>query len=355
MNRKMTNYHLIPLVLTCFMILGCQNEPDDSTAPTNTPSANQPVKPQSTDITANDNPLDNKAPKREFSFVYGGAISELTPGTEVSVWLPIATDTHEQQILDRDINVPGEFIIGQESRFGNTVLHFKATANEDGEVPFEVTYQISRHEALQADSEELSEGDAELFRQASSFVPIDQKLSAEVLGKNKLAEDLLTAGRQIYDAVNQRMQYDKPDGKPWGRGDSVWACGNGFGNCTDFHSLFISVCREQQIPARFEIGFPLPAERGTGSIGGYHCWAKFAANNKWIPVDISEADKNPTLTDYYYGNLTADRVTFTTGRDLTLTPAQQDAPVNFLVYPYAEVEGKAYSVFRKGFTYQDIQ
>ena len=355
MNCKMTNCLLIPMVLACLLIFGCQNKSDDSTASTNKPSANQPEEPQSTDIATNDPTNDNRAKTREFSFVYGGAITQLSPGTEVSVWLPVATDTHEQQILDRDINVPGEFVIGQEARFGNTVLHFKATADDDGEVPFEVTYQVSRREALQEECEELAEGDADLFRQASTFVPIDQKLSAEVLGASKLAEDSLTAGRQIYDAVNQRMQYDKPDGKPWGRGDSVWACGNGFGNCTDFHSLFISVCREQHIPARFEIGFPLPTERGTGSIGGYHCWAKFAADNKWIPVDISEADKNPSLNDYYYGNLTADRITFTTGRDLTLTPAQQDAPVNFLVYPYAEVAGKMHSVFRKGFSYQDIQ
>ena len=354
MNYKTMNRLQIALFLTSLLILGCQNEPNDSTAPANNPAAEQSVKPESTGVMDNQGPNDSQAKDREFTFVYGGAIAELTPGTEVSVWLPVATDTHEQQILDREVNVPGEFVIGQEARFGNTILHFKATANDEGEVPFNVTYQISRCEALQVECEELSDGEADLFRQATTYVPVDQELSSEVLGNTQLVEHSLTAGRQIYDAVNQRMHYDKPDGEPWGRGDSVWACGNGFGNCTDFHSLFISVCREQQIPARFEIGFPLPTERGTGSVGGYHCWAKFAADNKWIPVDISEADKNPALTEYYFGNLTADRVTFTTGRDLTLTPAQQDAPVNFLVYPYAEVAGKAHSVFRKGFAYQDI-
>ena len=74
-----------------------------------------------------------------------------------------------------------------------------------------------------------------------------------------------------------------------------------------------------------------------------------------MPVDISEADKDPTLTDYYYGNLTANRVTFTTGRDLKLTPEQEAGPVNFLVYPYAEVEGKVHTTFRKRFQYEDVQ
>src|SRR3712207_7840796 len=40
----------------------------------------------------------------------------------------------------------------------------------------------------------------------------------------------------------------------------------------------------------------------------YHCWAAFApAGRGWVPVDISEADKHPEMTDYYFGNLTADR------------------------------------------------
>jgi len=342
------------LILAAFLFsVGCQQDtPKESQQNDSKLPANPPPVADSTDGQA----LTHDEPAfREFTFVYGGAISELKPDAEVSIWLPIAEDTHEQEVLDREINVPGEYVIGEEAKFGNTILHFKATANDDGEVPFEVTYIIYRKEALQDQGEALSEGETELFRQATSFVPVDKKLSEDVLGDTNLADDPLTAGRQIYDAINERMQYDKPEGKAWGRGDSVWACGNGFGNCTDFHSLFISVCREQDIAARFEIGFPIPSKTGAGEVGGYHCWAKFAADNKWMPVDISEADKDPTLTDYYYGNLTANRVTFTTGRDLTLTPEQQAGPVNFLVYPYAEVEGEAHTTFRKGFRYEDVQ
>jgi transglutaminase-like putative cysteine protease len=118
--------------------------------------------------------------------------------------------------------------------------------------------------------------------------------------------------------------------------------------------LFISICREQNIPARFEIGFPIPEKRGEGEVGGYHCWAKFVADKQWIPVDISEADKDPSREDYYFGSLTENRVTFTVGRDLELVPKQQAGPVNFLVYPYAEVDGKQHSFFRKGFEYSDL-
>ena len=62
----------------------------------------------------------------------------------------------------------------------------------------------------------------------------------------------------------------------------------------------------------------------------------------WVPVDISEANKNPKMKDYYFGNLTEDRVTFTTGRDIDLVPKQDGAPLNFFIYPYVEVDGKPY-------------
>jgi hypothetical protein len=43
----------------------------------------------------------------------------------------------------------------------------------------------------------------------------------------------------------------------------------------------------------------------------------------WVPVDISEANRNPELKEYYFGNLTEDRVRFTTGRDIAERAARR--------------------------------
>src|SRR3989442_3682431 len=85
--------------------------------------------------------------------------------------------------------------------------------------------------------------------------------------------------RLFYDVVNEHMRYSK-EGTGWGRGDAEWACDSKFGNCSDFHSLFISLARSQKIPAKFEMGFPLPDKRGKGEIGGYHSWARFKPPGK---------------------------------------------------------------------------
>ena len=145
--------------------------------------------------------------------------------------------------------------------------------------------------------------------------------------------------RAFYDYVVENMRYNK-EGAGWGRGDAIWACDNKRGNCTDFHSLFIGMARSQDIAARFVIGFPLPTTTNAGPIGGYHCWAEYYEPRRgWVPVDASEASKSGE-DDAYFGVLPNDRIEFTVGRDLVLEPAQNGPPLNFFIYPYAEVNGK---------------
>jgi transglutaminase-like putative cysteine protease len=69
-----------------------------------------------------------------------------------------------------------------------------------------------------------------------------------------------------------------------GMGDTLWACDSKHGNCTDFHSLFISTARSQKNPARFQIGFPLPAVKTAAEIPAYPCWAEFYLDSiGWVP------------------------------------------------------------------------
>ncbi len=155
-----------------------------------------------------------------------------------------------------------------------------------------------------------------------------------------------TPTRALYNRVLEDMRYDK-SGSGWGTGSTDWACEEGYGNCTDFHALFISMARSLKIPARFTIGFPIPSG-DSGEVKGYHCWAHFWDKEKgWVPVDISEADKHPEKTEFFFGSLDASRVSFSYGRDLVLTPAQQGPPLNYFVKAYAEANGQPVKVATK--------
>lgn len=163
----------------------------------------------------------------------------------------------------------------------------------------------------------------------------------------------LDKARAIYNHVVSTVKYDK-SGQGWGRGDIYYACDARRGNCTDFHALFIGYCRALGIPARFSIGFPLPAERGQGEVKGYHCWAEFYTKQTgWVPIDASEAAKNPDKREYFFGHHDENRVELTRGRDLTLTPRQQAEPLNYFVYPYAEADGQPFTSLSNQFRYRD--
>jgi transglutaminase-like putative cysteine protease len=302
---------------------------------------------------------DDIAPRtRKFAFNYGTTISGLKPGEEVSVWVPMPPIDADQRmdLASRTLPAGAKSSVAHERKYGNRIMFVKGPAGQDGHFQISLAYRIVRHE-LKSKLQRASNGEvpAEEFLSPDSLVPIDGK-PLDLLKGKALPEDPIAKARSMYDIVNGHMRYSK-EGSGWGRGDSVWACESGYGNCTDFHSLFISLMRSQKIAAKFEIGFLLPTKRGTGEIAGYHCWAKFRPPGcDWIPVDISEANKNPNLRDYYFGDLSEDRVTFSTGRDIVLVPKQSGKPLNFFVYPYVEVAGTIYPANRieSRYSFEDL-
>jgi hypothetical protein len=293
---------------------------------------------------------------RTFDFTYSATITGLAAGKTARIWIPLPPSNDEQNVQIESKNLPAREQVSREPRFGNQVIYTEGTAKSDGCIPFSMTYRITRCEVkgtsrhTDAVPEKLS-----LYLQADSKVPIDGK-PLELIKDKSLPDDQMAAARILYDIVNSHMRYSK-EGVGWGQGDAIWACESRTGNCSDFHSLFISLARSQKIPAKFEIGFPLPPKRGAGEIAGYHCWAKFLPSGRdWVSVDISEANKNPAMKEYYFGNLTEDRVTFSTGRDIDLVPKQNGKPLNFFVYPYVEVDGKPYPAekVQRSFQYKDL-
>lgn len=289
----------------------------------------------------------------EFRFFYDVTLTDLEPNQDVSVWVPLAKSDAYQQVQVVRIEVDAEFKQNTDAATGNRMLHFTGKANASGQVPIMVEYKVKRKEVSAANYESADDASTATFLTANSLVPVGGIPESQFLGETTLEGDALAKARKLYEMVEGHVDYDKPEGGEWGRGDAVWVCDSKHGNCTDFHSLFISLSRTSEIPAKFEIGFPIPAEGG--EIGGYHCWASFIHDGKWVPVDISEADKQPEKFDYFFGNLSPDRVAFTQGRDLVLIPAQQGEPLNFFVYPYAEVDGQPHMAFEKNFRSEVIE
>ena len=297
---------------------------------------------------------------RDFFFSYNAVVTDVKPDAKVRIWLPVPPTNEDQRVQFDAMDLPGRVQLGKETKYSNEVLYIEAAAGADGTVPLSVTYRVKRLEVKSdAKSSKVAAEDAALFLKADAKVPVGGKPLLLIEGK-KLPGDQFQLARVLYNVVNDHMTYSK-QGTGWGIGDSAWACDSRYGNCSDFHSLFISLARAKQMPAKFEMGFPLPDARGAGDIPGYHCWAKFKPEGRgWIPVDISEAnkvkDKNPGMVEYYFGNLTENRVAFSVGRDLTLVPKQAGPPLNFFIYPYVEVADQPYpgEKVKRTFSFRDL-
>jgi transglutaminase-like putative cysteine protease len=290
--------------------------------------------------------------ERSFRFIYSATVEGLEPGALARVWAPMAPSNDDQTIEVGAIDVPGNYRRETEPKFGNELIYFEANASESGTIPLRVEYLATRR-AVPPKGVPAEDAASERYLEGSTLVPVDGSVLKRFYRYQVPKGERRKVVRMLYDTVEEHMRYDKM-GDGWGRGDVLWACESGRGNCSDFHSLFIALCRDLSVPAKFEIGFPLPPDEQHGEIAGYHCWAKFLDGDRWVGVDISEADKHPEQKEFFFGNLPPDRIMFSTERDLTLVPKQAAGPVNFLIYPYVEVDGKPYTKQTRRFEFEDV-
>jgi transglutaminase-like putative cysteine protease len=283
---------------------------------------------------------------RSFDFSYHADIPvSKASAKKFEAWIPLPREDAFQQVRQLKIDTPVHFEIVDQGANGNRVAHLEALAPLPASVPFTMTFVVTRREeaadmvAAARDIPEPTDGNFAAYLEPNKLVPLTGRIAEVSANLAEFDATPLQQARVDYEYVTSIMKYDK-SGTGWGRGDALYACYVRRGNCTDFHSLFIGLARARGIPARFTIGFPIGAAK-SGDIPGYHCWAEFYSGGVWVPVDASEASKHPDRHDYYFGHLDAARVAFTMGRDLVLNPPQNGEPLNYLIYPYAELDGTA--------------
>lgn len=293
---------------------------------------------------------------RHFEFDYNFTVRNTDPGKPLSVWFPIAQSDEFQKVAI--ISRSGDLALEEtrEPEYGNRMFYAHTDKADKAEYHFSVKYDVVRYEHLAAVAarHQASAGELKRFLQPDKLVPITGRPAEIAAQQIRPGESDMQKARAFYDYTLANMRYDK-SGSGWGHGDTLWACDSKRGNCTDFHSLFISMSRSQHIPAKFEIGFQFPEAQGAAEVAGYHCWAEFyTAERGWFPVDISEAWKHQDRKDYFFGAHDVNRMQFTVGRDLELKPAQQDARLNYFIFPYAELDGKAYPNIANAFSFSDV-
>ncbi len=281
-----------------------------------------------------------------FKLTYTFIIADIhEDAKEIRYWVPLPDQSQYQSIIKVDINMPGKYAIKNDAKYKNKILcgvyKYRGVSTIKGAITFYVTRRerIAEPFNILEPEQDLHSDGLDLYLRPGRLVTLSpriKKLASTITeGKN----NPLNKARAIYNYVFENMEYSKST-PGWGLGDTERTCDIMQGNCTDFHSLFISLARASGIPAKFVIGFSLP-DKKTAVLEGYHCWAEFYINGKgWIPVDISNAWKEKSKKEYYFGSLDQNRIQFTTGRDITLPLTQGSELLNYFIYPYFAADGQ---------------
>ncbi len=320
-------------------------------------------------LEASSKPMVRDGKTRNFVFSYQVTVPAVPAGSKrLNMWIPVPTDNEAQTITNISIDSPVPVEFNYDPDFGNGMLYLTISHPSSKGFVFTAKYDVSRQErktrkfSYKLGDRPKGEGLFTRYLGSSSKAVINDtvKRFAKEATKGKTTD--LEKAKAIYDFVFAKMNYSK-EIPGWGNGDVNRVClsidgkGEGYGNCTDFHSLFGSMMRSVGIPVKFEMGYPLePGKNQDLKPGGYHCWAKFyIAGYGWIPVDISEARKDPSKKGYFWGSICENRLRFSTGRDIMLVPAQKGPRLNYFgPDPYIEIDGKAFEGFERKIGYKNI-
>jgi transglutaminase-like putative cysteine protease len=279
-------------------------------------------------------------------------VDDLPEGSKVlDLWIPYPMENEYQEIKDVKIDFPYPYSLNVDEKNGNRMIYLQISEPPKS-LELNMSFTIKRFENHGGAMGREKKDDLAWTLEPANLIPLSpvvEEIARANLDPNDKIRDQAKA---LYTHTVEHLSYDK-SGEGWGNGDWQYACDFRKGNCTDFHSYFIGLCRNVGIPAYFEIGFNLPVGQPEGNISGYHCWAYFWDGLHWAPVDISEADKYPERAAYYFGHHDPNRIAISRGRDLTLVPPQKGAPLNYFYNPYAEVDGRKHDTINLTYTFKE--
>ncbi|MBV9829712.1 MAG: transglutaminase family protein [Alphaproteobacteria bacterium] len=295
---------------------------------------------------------------REFEITYRVRLD--TQHMPARLWLPVPQDALDyQRVVDLAWRSPAPVSLQWEGPSRAPVVAATwldpAVARE-----IEVTARVQTRDRSgfypDASHDELAE-----YLRPTASSPVDGivlKKATEIIGTRTEPFDKAQA---IYDWIVDNT-FRRAETRGCGLGNIAFMLESGDlgGKCADINSLFVGLARAAGLPARDFFGVRVADSKVTKSLGksgditkAQHCRAEvFIAGKGWFPVDPADvrkvvleeqvpldSDKVQALRKRLFGSWEMNWVGFNYARDVKLQ-GQQEAPLGFLMYPYAEtVEG----------------
>jgi transglutaminase-like putative cysteine protease len=290
-------------------------------------------------------------------------------GHEAMLWIPYPASNPQQVITN--INVEGDYAhagVYTDRKFQTQMLAVRWDKDMKSRKVV-LSFDVERQEVIRRDfpAKETAwdPADYAMYLAPTSLGPTD--------GRVKALADKITAGQStvrgkakaIYDWICETM-YRDPETRGCGSGNVCALLEQPGGKCADIHSVYVSLARAAGVPSREVFGIRQGKKAVQDITTWQHCWAEFyLPGYGWVPVDPGDVRKMMLKEDlklsdrktaaylaYFWGGIDPYRVKLASGRDVTLNPPQQGKPVNYLMYPFAQIGGKTLDwLDPKTFTY----
>jgi transglutaminase-like putative cysteine protease len=309
---------------------------------------------------------------RRFEITYRINIKDSDSDTDVRLWVPVPQDALDyQRVLDLSWRSPvATHVVWEATSRAPIVSATWTDPNIAREIV--ITAQVATRDRSgfypDASHDELAE-----YLKPTASSPNDGIVLAkahEIVGARTAPLD---KARAIYDWIADNT-FRRTETRGCGLGNIAFMLESGDlgGKCADINSLFVGLARAAGLPARDFFGIRVADSKLTKSLGksgdvtkAQHCRAEvYIYTRGWFPVDPADirkvvleenvpvdSDKARALRDRLFGNWEMNWVGFNYARDFTL-PGQQDGPIGFLMYPYAETaRGSKDSLDPEAFSY----
>ncbi len=296
------------------------------------------------------NPLQD--PQR-FEVVYTLSIKpgEVPTGEIARAWLPYPQETDRQKDICLVQSDPKQVIIADQQRSPRTVYMEKVSkANEA--VTFSVTFQYTsfgQYQIIDPNKIDPTRIDDSIKAQYLceraphiQFTPNICALSSKIIGKES---NLYLKAKKIFRWISDNVIWASAREYSTHTDIPGYILAHGWGDCGMKAMLFITLCRYNGIPARWESGFTSDAV-----YHGMHDWAQiYLPPYGWLPVDPDQGYMADEKTDaekwFNFGNIDSYRLVINHEFSAPLYPAKIFFRSETVDFQRGEVESRAGNLY----------
>jgi transglutaminase-like putative cysteine protease len=305
-------------------------------------------------------------PKRfRIAMTVSAAADAALPGELVRAWLPIPRQYPFQDGFDLLTTSPAVKSIDNPQSTARCI-YLEDTAKRSRPIRFKIEYEYTTHGVwFNLDPQRIVAADPSdpqiqpFVREAPHirFTPEMRALSSQIAGHET---NTCLKAKKFYDWIADHIKYSYAIEYSTIRDIGEYCRSHGYGDCGQEALLFMTLCRLNNIPARWQSGwntFP-----GAKSI---HDWTEiYLPPYGWVPVDpymgiyamryatSLTLEQQKELRDFYFGGLDQYRMAANSDHNQVLSPPKESMRSDNVDFQRGELEWGNHNIYFDQFSYE---